>query len=687
MQTLVNNRIKYDLIFPSSGIKMFCNKKEALFRLKYQNFIAKLKGHSELNNLKNWFVCNDINNIQSQLFIYFDFESLNLESEFIIELNEKYFSNFKKWYIKKTLITHFISRDFFVSPYPIGIDLSIYYKQGNEFNNEWDEYTRYDFIIKKNRDEIIFNKTSDNVLISKDLKTKFSFQGIDFNELKAIEPQSKFIKTVKYIDQIKESNEGLRVIANNYIKRKIKAFTTPYKLSYRDLYKDLKKFYSEYLLNLNTNIFRIQGGGFNYIPNTDLNSVYTNYNQMIFKNEMTDINAATGMRDYGPFKSSPIAKDVQFIFIYENSDDANKLNKYLKYGLKHFPGLQTYVNISPTLANFHLRYNNQSLKHEINRFLKEKLTNNVSKNANYFVILIGPFKKDNLECDFNETGYYYIKKELLKKGISSQFIYYKSLRSENFHFFLPNIAIAILAKLGGIPWKLKENNYKELIIGFNAAKEKKSGQYIGSAVFFDNQGYLKKVNSFESGNLEEIVNHLKEVIELFRQNNPSEELKRIIIHTFKPYGKKEERIESLLFSKLRLDIPIIYIEINDTKTTTEICFDEAYGYGIPISGTYVKTGMNEFLLFNNNRYKDKPERMVPEEWPIKLRIYSRASVKVDEKQLISQVYEFSRLYWKSLKQKSQPVTTIYSKLIAYYRLNFEESIPYNNITQETPWFL
>ena len=108
---------------------------------------------------------------------------------------------------------------------------------------------------------------------------------------------------------------------------------------------------------------------------------------------------------------------------------------------------------------------------------------------------------------------------------------------------------------------------------------------------------------------------------------------------------------------------------------------------MPVSGTYVKTGRKEYLFFSNTRYHEKPMRSVTEEWPIKLRIYAGDNITIDEKQLISQVYEFSRLYWKGLKQKSQPVTTIYSKLIAEYTGNFVEQIPRNKITQETPWFL
>jgi len=96
MQTLINNRIKYELIFPIGGIKIYCTKSKALFRLKYQYFIEKLKGHDKIDDFKNWFGYYDKVDIKKQPFVYFNFGASNPESEFIIELNENYFFYFKK---------------------------------------------------------------------------------------------------------------------------------------------------------------------------------------------------------------------------------------------------------------------------------------------------------------------------------------------------------------------------------------------------------------------------------------------------------------------------------------------------------------------------------------------------------------------------------------------------------------
>ncbi len=82
---------------------------------------------------------------------------------------------------------------------------------------------------------------------------------------------------------------------------------------------------------------------------------------------------------------------------------------------------------------------------------------------------------------------------------------------------------------------------------------------------------------------------------------------------------------------------------------------------MPYSGTYVKVGYNQYLLFNNTFYtynsavKDKEHH-----FPIKIGITSSVPHMVDDvylvRDLIDQVYQFSRMYWKSVSQQNLPVT-------------------------------
>ena len=56
------------------------------------------------------------------------------------------------------------------------------------------------------------------------------------------------------------------------------------------------------------------------------------------------------------------------------------------------------------------------------------------------------------------------------------------------------------------------------------------------------------------------------------------------------------------------------------------------------------------------------------------------------KQLIDQVYQFSRIYWKSVKQQNLPVTIKYPEMVAEMAPNFDgESVPEE--FENRLWFL
>src|SRR5690606_16360184 len=79
-------------------------------------------------------------------------------------------------------------------------------------------------------------------------------------------------------------------------------------------------------------------------------NVFSQQNLMAFGGEKTAINAVVGMREYGPLKKADNSERKRLLFIYQNRNDANTLYRYLKNGLKHFPGLLSYVGIPVALA-------------------------------------------------------------------------------------------------------------------------------------------------------------------------------------------------------------------------------------------------------------------------------------------------------------------------------------------------
>lgn len=601
-------------------------------------------------------------------FIIFNFSEEEKEGSFSIPINPETILQFKKKIFIQELANHFINNGFYIEPGRKVVDISAYHRIG-DFSPEYEQYRRIDFKWDWKREELSYNIGSESTLITR--------------------------QKIKPDDRAKIVNEDTQLIYNcsydtdNDIQRK--SFPTkrinqgtPRRFNYNKRYKDLKAIALEYLNAFRSNYFDVDKSGLKTVDPRDVQEIFSRQNLMAFGGGKSSVNAAMGMREFGPFEKTENANKIKLLFIYQNRDDANNLYQYLRNGLKQFPGLLSYTGIPVSLPDHKgLKYSNAAaLSNELETFLLQEYQDEIYPET--LAIIIGPFKK--YESDEDESDLYYkVKKLLLNKGISSQFINSSTIKDQNFHYALPNIAIAILAKLGGIPWKLVNKKYNELIIGFNTIKYLDK-TFLGSAVFFDNEGKLGRVYGFPQTDSRGLIRHLKSAILQYSKDFGDPD--RLVIHYYKPPQEKEiKNIEVLLKDEMNLPTPFAVVEVNDSKTKMEVCFDAEYSMGMPESGTYVKVGWNEYLLFNNNRYQKNPVRRIEEELPIKVKISFADTGGFHHKELITQVYEFSRIYWKGLKQQSQPVTTKYSKMIADFSSKFGGEIPNNRIAQKTPWFI
>jgi len=598
-------------------------------------------------------------------FICFDFSEKQNNDCFSVQLESTIIQPFKNKIFLQELSKFFIERGFYVEPLRMIVDFSVYQREG-DFSPEWEQYRRIDFKWNRKREELSFNIGSEKTLISRER------QAVN-NRTRIVNEESQLV--YKSYD----ADIPRKVFNTDHIVK-----GTPTKFNYNKRYNDLKKIAFEYLNKFQSIFFNIDKSGLKSVSPKDVQAIFGRQNLMVFGGGKTSVNAAVGMREYGPFRKIENANEVKLLFVYQNRDEANNLYLYLRNGLKHFPGLLSYTGTPVVLAddkrlNFSSAAN---LPNELRDFLLIEYPEDTYPET--LAIVIGPFRKYESAEEESET-YYEVKKLLLEKGISSQFISNSTIKERNFHYALPNIAIAILAKLGGIPWKLDTKRYNELIIGFNTRKHA-DNTFLGSAVFFNNEGKLGRVQGFPKTGSREIIQYLRNAIEQY--NDEFGEPDRLVIHYYKPPQARElKNIKFLLKEELNLPIPFAVVEVNDSKTKMEICFDADYKMGMPESGIYVKVGWDEYLLFNNNRYRKQPARRLEEVLPIKVKISFADTGGFHHKELITQVYEFSRIYWKGLKQRSQPVTTEYSKLIADFSSKFGGQIPENTVAQTTPWFI
>ena len=117
------------------------------------------------------------------------------------------------------------------------------------------------------------------------------------------------------------------------------------------------------------------------------------------------------------------------------------------------------------------------------------------------------------------------------------------------------------------------------------------------------------------------------------------------------------------------DLPVKVLTINKTDSKELLGFDLASPGKMPQSGRYLKVGYNSCLLFNNTSYAEDC-KLHPKDYhfPLKVSITATKSELVKDAEvvrvLIDQVYQFSRMYWKSICHQNLPVTAKYPEMVA-----------------------
>lgn len=403
-----------------------------------------------------------------------------------------------------------------------------------------------------------------------------------------------------------------------------------------------------------------------------------------------------GIKQHNPCDPVPIGHYKYFFICHESDVQTAKLfHKYAKRE-KGFINFSKFLSMPITYdKDKHIIFKN--LDNPLPEIEAALENTSLIPNTNYIAIYISPYNKH--EPDPEKRNYYYwIKQLLLRYKISSQVVFNANVTKESFKYSVTNIAVAILAKLGGIPWRLDRELNDELIIGIGAFKSNKfNTPFLANTFCFSNDGSFKEFDSFPADNKFLLAGVIKDAVEEY--HNQNKEASRIIIHFYKRMSDRDLRPILKTLRSLKYDIPVIIITINKTESNDLVFFDTQFEGMMPYSGSYMSIGRNSYILCNNTRYKpnnsdvveatpQKPIKSYP--LPIKLHFQSSDNSIIEDKNqirlLIDQVYQFSRMYWKSVSQQNLPVTIKYPEMIAEMYPHFKgKKIP--EFGKTNLWFL
>lgn len=598
---------------------------------------------------------------------------------------------FAKHYFNSILFEHFSNMNIISNRNFIN-DTEIWLEELSSNNTDFIKYNHFSLRIDNNEliegTSLLVTYDGDSYILRRNLSTT----QLDPAHLGTVKYQNRITKYKLLSEDEKKDTINIYPILNRDI-RKVLNLDTGRNFSenkYKKYYELINQFYNDYLKDaVISNSIKIYESGF-YSPNIDkIKSISEDSNILIFGNNQKNYTPYVGLKEYGPIEPPPVDKQINFIFIFHEEDKAfaNKLYSYLKKGYKSFPGLESFVKIQFEIDTANsIRFTNDNPIAEITATIQRL---QFDPQINYAALYISRIKRDSTDEESDEV-YFKLKELLLHYRIISQVIYKNNIDNPSFNYFLPNIAIALLAKLGGIPWRLYRPIKNDLIVGIGADRSFIAKNcFVGSAFCFKNDGRFKGFNAFERNDTSALADSIKQAIEEYIANNKGVE--RLVIHYYKKMSNEEEKPIKQVLNNLNLSLPYVIVTVNETESKDYVLFDSSFDGKMPQSGTFIKTKWNEFILCNNTRYSSNTgTRLEGFPLPIKIKFKSSNYEKINEmgvvSELIDQVYQFSRMYWKSVRQRSMPVTIEYSELVAKMISNFE-SKDLEQFARTSLWFL
>jgi len=476
---------------------------------------------------------------------------------------------------------------------------------------------------------------------------------------------------------------------NTYLKIKTQLDTFRTEVLFSEAIKAAFSFHGDDLITIDNNkVFKVNYGSNQIV--LGLNERHTVYSPK------------KSLREFGPYKIPD--KPVKFIMIYFEKDKnlANELYLALSGRIKNAEGKHDFnPNVESIYRFVRLNFaldikNSLSIKTDeepieaLNRFV-DNVDMDVETN-HYIAIYLSETSKEEAEAH-QDLFYYRMKEKLLNHHVSTQVIYKDSVRNTFFkRYFMINIASAILAKAGGIPWQLHSQPKKDLVVGIGAFKSEKIGvNYIGSAISFNNDGSFREFDCMSENETSLLAQKIKLMVRDFVEHYGEPE--RLVIHFYKNMSYKELKpIQEALHNLGYPVMPVVILKINKTASTDYIAFDTSWPGLMPESGTIVQIAENTYLLFNNTFYTYNTGTAQVESWnlPLKIGFQSTHPKTLKDKavisELLNQVYQFSRIYYKSVKQQNLPVTISYPEMVAKIFPWFEgEAL--SEFAKNNLWFL
>jgi len=412
----------------------------------------------------------------------------------------------------------------------------------------------------------------------------------------------------------------------------------------------------------------------------------------------TNVQAYHGLRQYGPFDSSRVdLPDHSILFVFPESLRllARKLVMALRDGYRTFPGFGQMFRVPFT--NNHVEslviQGNFSSPSAAAASYREEIArwNSASYLNDPKLALVLVPHSERWETD---RPYYEAKASFARLGIPTQMVTAELLQNDReFAWSVANIALAVFAKLGGVPWVVDSPaDDHDLIIGIGRAdirKDNDSRRIFGYALSFTSNGVYRQTWSFTPAADEETyLERLEEAVTsaLTSTRDADEPFRRLVVHLGKKTGRREATAAKNAMTKAGVTLPLALMRLDDSSL-----YDIADGRAdtlAPPKGIAVRLSGRQMLL-----QSEGVSATGAPSGPLLIELDERSDVgPKDLDELVSQTFRLAHANWRAFNARSQPVTLVYGELLARLVGYLEEVATWDptllrNDLRDRPWFL
>ncbi|MBE0650615.1 MAG: hypothetical protein IH595_07215 [Bacteroidales bacterium] len=420
----------------------------------------------------------------------------------------------------------------------------------------------------------------------------------------------------------------------------------------------------------------------------DIFRLETSEKNFLFANRQPASDIHSGLLTHGPYRPL-LQKQIRVFFMYHEKDAAlrEKAASYLN-GNPGGAGLSSFTK-TPTLFDPKMDIVFRDMENPVTEILPAISSLTLEPDCGYLGIYLSPYDKTVTQAEKHRI-YYLVKEALLQRNIAPQTIDAQRMQDAgaSFRYWIPNLAMAITAKLGGVPWVLNKTGNHDLVVGFGLYSTSKYNlRIVGSSVCFSEDGIFEEFDFFPENENYRVAVSLEKAI--LRYLSSHKTIDRLVIHYYKEISNKAFQPIREMINRLQPGMPVIVVRINSSLSEYNIIQDTGSREGFPYDGSYFHLGNHQYVFYiNRHEIPGNLPSHLP--MPVQLGFKSNNPELLNDgdyvKSLMKQVYLFSKLYWRSLRQPAIPVTVSYPRMLAGNAVWFERQTLPDGMTG-LPWFL